>query len=438
MRGLKQVKGKTGTTAGAGTLYGNLTNFGTTYGINVEVTGDLMIAGNHFHPGELNILWDNSISLGLVNANGTGWFNTTVTIPITGIGSHNVTIDDGKCIFVFYVNVIPTLILTPNEGVPCTDLDVTATGYGFPASTSSVIYVVEFFWWYTDWCSPANVTLGNVTTGSNGQFSFTFRLPHAPGGERTVYAVTNSSPTTEGDATFTVLPGMKITPSSFPNNGTMVTISGCGLDPEEYYDLMIDVQKDIYVESDCIGDFEVVLIAAGFDATLENHAAVLYQAPDEGEFNMQYLTHVLFQVTAPPTPVMDKLEEILAALADLDVKVVGIDGNVLTLVDDMGTIMDATVSIEGDIATIKLDLSTIKIDLAAAAAAAAGAQTQATNAASAAAGAQSAAEAVQTDTEGTKAAVSSISTAVYGAIVLSLIAALASIVAVITLQKKVA
>jgi hypothetical protein len=113
-RGLKQVQGVTGVITAFPNLYGNNTDL-STYEVNVTVLGDLMIAGFYFHPGTLTFLWDGDTAIATATANAThGFFNTTLPVPITSIGAHTVTIDDGKCIFNVTINVIPTLILNPD------------------------------------------------------------------------------------------------------------------------------------------------------------------------------------------------------------------------------------------------------------------------------------------------------------------------------------
>ncbi|MEM2112256.1 MAG: hypothetical protein QXX08_10350 [Candidatus Bathyarchaeia archaeon] len=248
-RGLIQVKGPTeNRVAAAGFLFGHDTDFSSgALIVNAKVLGPLIIAGNYFHPGAVAIKWDGTTVVGTTTANGTGFFNVTITVPITSVGSHKITIDDTKIKFNITVNVVPTVVLTPNKGVPCENVQVTAEGYGFTASTADKKYNVTVTWYYIDWgLSQPMVLIEKLQVNTNGYWKFTFTLPHAHGGENQVVAVEDDPAGTYAYAIFTVLPGVKITPSEFSNDGeTIVKITGCGLKYEYWYDLLID-SKDFY------------------------------------------------------------------------------------------------------------------------------------------------------------------------------------------------
>jgi hypothetical protein len=415
--------------------------------VDVKVLGSLIIAGQYFHPGTATIKWDGSALIGSPVANGTGFFNITVTIPVTKIGYHTIVIDDTKIKFNFSVNVIPTIVLTPNKGVPCTTLTVVAEGYGFRASTDTVKYHVNVTWYYIDWGLYTTKDLvTKLLVDTNGYWTFSFILPHAHGGENAVEAVENDTADTTVDAIFTVLPGVKITPSTFSNNGTIVTITGCGLEYDTWYDLCLDNAKNFYAVSDRYfsdgapsffmdsgnGDFSFEFVAAGLDPKPENHVVALYKGQSDFQLN-KLVAYALFKVTSPSdTAIMDKLDEIATAIDDLDTFVRGDSSSIHTMITAVQTaVANAEDTLSAQITGLSTRLTSIETYAQTAATAAASASSAATAASTAATGAKTAAEAASATT-------STISTAVYGAIVLSLIAALASIVAVITLQKKVA
>jgi hypothetical protein len=367
------------------------------------------------------------------------------------------------------VEVIPTLILDPDEGPVGTV--VTARGYGFPAS-NSVLYNVTLDWDYVDACTMAGpINLGYVVTDGNGFFITTFDVPATVGGTHTVTAQANQSIDPEGTFTgtsatdtFSVIPTLGITPTTFTNNGSIITVTGSGLDYWAWYNLCLDNKKDFYsanvlidfgkwayddwidegitpddlylyesavtsyFQPDCTGDIEFEFVAAGFAAG--THVVTIYkltashQLPAIEDF-------VLFTVTAE-TPVLDKLDEIEEKLDDIQDAVEEIDFSGIG--DDLDEILSELAAL-GDIQT---DLTSVLSNLADIKALAQTAATQATEASTSAGTAASSADAAETAAEAASAGVAGISTAVYGAIILSLIAALASIVAVITLQRKVA
>ena len=57
------------------------------------------------------------------------------------------------------------------------------------------------------------------------------------------------------------------------------------------------------------------------------------------------------------------LGKVQASLADLNAKVVAVDGNIAMIQTDLGTITGEITSIDGDIATIQTDLGVVKADV---------------------------------------------------------------------------
>ena len=455
-RGLKQVKGvdkDIDQTTADNFLFGNGTNFASG-GLKVDVTvkGDLIIAGYWFHPGTLTVLWDKTTSIGTTTANSThGWFNTTVQVPITKKGAHNVTIDDGKTIFWFDINVVPTLILVPDEGP--TGITVTAYGYGFPASDGTK-YNVTLWWDFTDACTPALLNLTIVKTDTNGYFVTTFTVPTSVGGDHTVNATADDSPMTWATDIFKLTATLTITPSEVTNDGTKVKVSGTGLGYYDWYDLCLDNTKDFYsanilleglIDGDdglymyesavtsyfrpnCTGYFEFEFVAAGFQAG--THVMTLYRLEEQHQLPA-IDDFVLFTVTEEDL-VMDKLDDIEEKLDDIKDSVEAMDwSGIEDKLDDVIADLAALGPIRTDLTSVLSQLTDIK-------ALAQTAATQATTASTSAGTAATAAGAAEDAAKAANATVGGISMAVYGAIVLSLIAALASIVAVITLQRKVA
>jgi len=451
-RGLEQVKGKTVATAPTGFLFGNTTDFTTgAYLVDVEVNGSMIIVGKWFHPGALTILWD-GVAIDTTTANSThGWFNDTFTVPITSKGKHTVTIDDRMIKFVFYVNVIPTLILVPDEGPVGTH--VVAYGYGFPAKgkpAAANVYNVTLEWDYVDACDPVTVVLKYVLTDANGYFVVPFDVPHTVGGAHTVTAWANDTPSTIATDIFTVTATLIVSPLTFPNNGTIVWVNGTGLAYYGWwYDLNLDNKKNFwsvtpdsswgfptYFTGDCLGDFSFQFVAAGFEPGL--HVVSLYKlsAAEEARVLPTLEAYVLFNVTSPEANlILVKLDEALENLDEIKESL----GDLTDLVEDESThidtvrdaILDAIEDARGDVSALAGQLSAIQTLASTAAQQASSAAASSSTAASNASDAKTAAQAAQSTASG-------ISMAVYGAVVLSLIAALASIVAVITLQRKVA
>ncbi len=430
-------------------LFGNTTDF-CALGVNVKVKGDLTIVGNYFHPGELRILWDGTTVVATTSANGTGYFKVTIQIPITKIGCHKIVIDDTKIKFHFCVYVIPTVVLTPDEGVPCQNVQVTAEGFGFTASTADKKYHVNVTWSYIDVKEGSTMELATkLLVDTNGYWTFTFTLPHAHGGEQTVSAVENDTAGTSASAIFTVLPGVKVTPSTFSNDGeTIVEFTGCGLKYDVFYNLLID-EKDfyacdssgwtVYFMDSGKGDFILKMLAAGFDETPKLHRVCLYEVEDE-YILPKLVAYTTFTVTSELNkPVLDRLTEVESnltiQLSDLSTQLSDVESNLTIQLTSVSTYAQNAASSAASAATNALAAKTAADS---AASAASSANTNALAAKTAADSAASNASAAKTAADSAASNASGALTAIYAAIVLSLIAALASIVAVITLQRKVA
>jgi archaellum component FlaC len=507
-RGIMQV----GTVlATAGNLYGNNTDFTAT--VSVSVNSSLRIAGNWFYPGDISFLWDGVTSVGTTTANGTGFFNTTITIPMAGVGKHDIIIRDANIAFNISISVRTTLILSPTKGPVGTV--VTATGYGFPASTTTTKYNVTITW--------GGYTTKNVAwalTDSSGMFTATFTVPNDYGGSHTVTATANDTAPTSGSATFTVTPTLTVTPSTFKNDGSLVTASATGLDPEGAYTPNID---NVYfganngweyttpVWPNATGNIVITFIAAGFRPGLHVFALypeaytppyapavyALFNVTAEGDYigdillgingtvvaingtvatisttlgtvtaslssinatvvaiqsgmaiisttlgtinttlssinarvvaidgTVATISTTLGTVTTSLSSISAKIDSVsgtvatistsigtvTSTLSSINAKVTEISGDTATIKTDLGTLTGKVTSIDGNVATIKTDVGTVKMDISD----------------------------LKTDVTGTKDAVSGITLPVWIAVILSLIAAIASIYAVVSIRRKIA
>jgi hypothetical protein len=421
-----QVKSTAGTPSGNGY-----------YGGNVTVFEQIYVSGNYFNPrSDVTLYWDYGATsqqvLATVSVNSTGFFNTTVTIPEANVGNHSITAVDFSFNFNATLTVDPTLILTPDEGPIGTV--VTATGYGFPNNATNVN--VTIWWDYTCYCYECEPEVLNLTvtkTDPNGKFVIIFTVPSTVGGIHDVWAEGDLMGTYASD-TFNVLPTIVVSPTTATNNGTKVVVTITGLasvstmEEEGYYDLCIDYEKDFeWLLANCSGILEFeFFVTAGMEPGV--HVVSIYLYEGWPSYTVRLIDHAFFTVTTEeedPEMIM-KLDEILEGLDDIDATLTDIADDVanidFTAIQD--AIADAQTAVLGAISNVE--------------AVAQNAATAATEASTSAGTAAQSASDAKTASEATQGTVSGISTAVYGAIVLSLIAALASIIAVITLQRKVA
>jgi len=144
------------------------------------------------------------------------------------------------------------------------------------------------------------------------------------------------------------------------------------------------------------------------------------------------LTSVINKIAA----LDERIDTLEAALSDLESAVNTLSGKVEAL--KVETITSAINAVKDDVNALKSEITAAKNAASTAGDVANQAKSAADSAKQAAEGAASAADEAKAAAQASQAAAQGIATAVYGAIILSLIAALASIVAVITLQRKVA
>ncbi|MDG6988958.1 MAG: hypothetical protein JRN21_06770 [Nitrososphaerota archaeon] len=243
-------------------LYGNDTGAIGTVGtitiadpavVDANVFGTLYIAGNNSEVGApvtflvggatASVAKSTAMTSVAVTADASGFWNTTVTVPILGLGHHNVWVDQGGVYYNFTINILPTLILTdsvtgaangPSSNPSST---VTVSAYGFPANTVQYLYWTEMA--FGDG-QAYNVVNGSI--GSNGEFTsaVSFTVPNAYGLlPHKVVALSNTTYTfvsiadnasetiklalahpagIEGSGNFTITPTLVITPGSVNSN----------------------------------------------------------------------------------------------------------------------------------------------------------------------------------------------------------------------------
>jgi uncharacterized protein YoxC len=374
-------------------LWGNETYFE----MGIEVNSSMIISGLWFNPsGNVTFWFDGTTNLGLVLANQTGFFNKTVTIPVASIGEHYIAVKDKGVKFVFYFDVIPTLILVPDNGPVGTK--VKALAYGFPEKIAVYLY-----WFEKSYDEDTWYWLFNATTGANGQFNVTvtFTVPHTYGGDHDVVALESyegsSWENTEFSyiayAEFTVTPTLKVVPGTFKNDGSLVQVIATGLRIEnpwygDYQLYAVDIDNQQFnpvsgpwngngeIRGNDTGDMTFEFVAAGFQPGL--HVVSLYgtsraevfvwQDPDKYSPTSPGGAFALFTVTGT-TPDTDLImQQMNANQNDLSAKLAALSTSVNSLstsVSSLNTVLSQGVtSIRSDIAGVKSDVAGVKSDVA--------------------------------------------------------------------------
>ena len=167
-RGLKQVHSVdlVDVTAPSGSLYGNNTNF-LFHGLYVKVKSHLVIAGKWFHRGTATVLWDSG-TIGTATVDEKGFFNATVTVPVTLPGLHNVTIKDAATSFVFLVDCLEAYDVTPPSADAGLDqtVDQNAEVVFDGSGSEDNIGILSYVWTFVD-------VIPKTLEGVNPTYSFT-------------------------------------------------------------------------------------------------------------------------------------------------------------------------------------------------------------------------------------------------------------------------
>ncbi|XRH75205.1 MAG: hypothetical protein ACO0C9_06850 [Candidatus Methanosuratincola verstraetei] len=375
----------------------------------------------------------------------------TITIPQIPSGNYTFRVIDNNNVeynFTVCVLQIPTITFDPNKG-GCGD-QVTLK---FVNMADWVGEYVTVWFDYTPAYYEVDtdlVMLANFTVPSSS-FQITVTVPHSAGGPRYVFLGNiNGTPLTYGpinewiDTYFTVTPKVWVDPASFSNDGTTFWVYGCGFEAGEgvggYYvdidnqGLAIGNQAWVYPNA-TNGDIAVQLVKAGFRPGL--HVVSFYNYNDGPSYSiyayatftvattgdlvvgdlMNYMNSSFSSLNAKLVAIEDDIATVQTTLGtmqtsinNLDAKVVALQGNMATVQTILGQINGTVTAINGNVATIKTDVGTIKADVSA----------------------------VKADTTTMKGFLPVDMTPVWIAVVLALIAAIASIYSIVVIRSKIA
>jgi len=363
-RGLWKVIGSTTSqnrTAPAGTLWGNATDFTGSILVERQVNQTIRLVGMYFAPGTANILWDGVTNIGTATVNGTGYFDATINVPMTGVGGHWIVIQDSGVSFYVRVYVTPTLILNPSSGPIGTT--VTVTAYGFPASVGTTTVYNATLRWYGD----TDKNIAWALTDSTGMFTTTFVVPKDFGGSHAVTATVNGS-TTTSTAYFTITPMLSVSPSTFANNCTIyVTASGTGFDPEEWYFFYVDNALYIpWTAAEEDGDLVVELASGGFRPGMHKVHVIM----DDEASPYKIVANATFWVTLENDyegALLTSINNTVTSLSGLSgvnaTLLLGINNGVASLQTDMGVVKADIAAIKPVITTISSGVATVQTSI---------------------------------------------------------------------------
>ncbi len=439
--------------------------------------------------GQASIYLNSTLVAEGIALNGSGAVvDYTITIPQIPSGDYFFKVIDNNNVqynFTVCIVQVPAITFDPGEGV-CGD-QVTLK------FVNMADYIGEYVTVWFDY-TPASylvdtdlVMLANFTVPSSS-FEITVTVPHSAGGPRYVFlGDINGSTLVYGpvqepiDTYFTVMPKVWVDPASFSNDGATFWVYGCGFLVSEYgsddnywyfdYNYGLDdpymgynVKYWVAVDNQFIavgagtgqvaanytGDIAVQLVKAGFRPGMHTVSFYIkdrcdiyddYDYTDYGVVagNFPIYAYATFNVTTTGDLIVgdlmdymnssfSSLDAKLVAIEDdvatvqttlgtmqtsidnLDAKVVALQGDVATVQTILGQINGTVTAINGNVATIETDVGTIKADVSA----------------------------VKADTSSMKGFLPVDMTPVWIAVVLALIAAIASIYSIVVIRSKIA
>jgi len=359
-----------------------------------------------------------------------GYFSGTYTIPSTldaGTYYFKVMWDEEYRETTFEVSTPPSITLSPTEQYP--GKEVTVTGFHFCSNANVTVYFDN------------TVVNDTVTTDDAGSFEAKFTVPSVAAGIYKVKAVDQYGASAE--AYLTVKRALVIvieTRATEYLQGDTISIYGNCSEAQAGTLKITDPDGRVFWSDsidtndwEAVGDWQLLKWEKSIACVLPSEAPIgtwNFTAYDSAG---KILDTNLFTVSKAALPGVEDLTDRVSALeesmAALSQKLEALSDKVDTLSTavagiNLQALSTAIESVRSDVESLKTDISDISTTVS-------GVQSAVQNAVDAAGEAKSAAESASS-------AVSNISTAVYGAIILSLIAAVAAIMAVVTLQRKIA
>jgi prefoldin subunit 5 len=425
------VYGNDTTTSGAN----DLSPYGSTslsnVPLDVYVTGSIGINGSYTYAGAnvtVTISGHTGTVGSTVSSTSTGAYILNVTVPTDlVIGLHIVSVTDKGVTYTFKINVLPTLLLTPDKGSPSNpDTQVTAAGYGFPADAAVWIY-----WQHLNYADNVALNVANATTSAGGSFTgVTFLVPDPTyGGTHLINAIDNitsaepfpGATTTISDAAsdatasspFTVTTTLVVTPNSV-NANTKGFMNGTleGLQPFTEYDVQVDNAVFSYLLTPGTGfngNGQVNFTSTGFRPgwhqvelvcdllSIFNCSNTNVSAPQAfGYFNVtttgDYISTQISGFTSAINSLQSSVNSlssslstfessVTASLSTITSDVSGLGAQLTSIQGSITTLTTNVATLQSDVTSIQSSLTSISSTVQQAAASAATAATQATNAA---------------------------------------------------------
>jgi len=210
-----------------------------------------------------------TIDIGKNKTDAFGQFELVFQVPKIPRGIHKVSATDGKVTPKIDFTVIPWMFDSASKKEGFVGDQVTVIGKGFAASVIVNVFYrdVSFgtvYWnWALEWSEEAvkfewkpyldNLTLGRATTGTDGTFTFTFKVPESYGGFHPIFGREVTSGVRSGwmsaypQAAFFKVKTKVWTEQTVGLSGQYITIKASGLPLPEYSNKTYDCRTKVTI-----------------------------------------------------------------------------------------------------------------------------------------------------------------------------------------------
>ncbi|MEM0254361.1 MAG: hypothetical protein QXK78_07395 [Candidatus Bathyarchaeia archaeon] len=427
---------------------------GTTFTPNSKV--NITITG-------LPYLTDKTVFLAVnVPTDASGAFTYSFVFPTAPSGSYTMTITDAKGVAqTVTFTVVPGLILTPGEVVGSAMIQVIGTGYSADATghamllngTDALYPIVSSQ--LTAWRTNVNGTIKSA-----GEWPITatpaFIMPYIEPGvyKVTLYMKNATKPATYADDIVKVVNAFKQLTTMITKLDDLVTlVKSVNVTLVGVYEdvaiLVTDsgiIKADLSTVKTMLAGMNATLVSVNGDvAAIKTDVGVVKADTAALRTMLTRMNATLVSVSGSVATISTTIGTIKASLDALSPKIDSISGSVATISTTVGTIKSSVdalspkvTSIEGDMATVKTTMGTLTGKVESIDGNVATVKTDVGTIRAELATVKSDVSDVKDTVSEVPSAVSNVSLAVWVAVVLSLIAAIGSIVSLIMLRKKIA
>ena len=247
---------------------------------------------------------------------------------------------------------------------------------------------------------PTGAPITSARTAT-GLYMITLAIPaNAPAGTYTLVA--NASTTISGyPVSGVALKSFLISPTLTAWDAKLISINGT----------VAEIKTDVRIIKMNLTDIKATIVS------IQDTVVTINSTVGQIKADLSAINAKILSINDTVVKIGSAIGNVETTLSGINATVVAINGTVATIKTDVGSISGKVTSIDGNVATIKTDVGTVKMDISAL---------------------KSSVDDVKDTVETVPGAVSGLIAPIWAAVILSLIAAIAAIYAVITIHRKIA